>query len=26
VTHDSTIAGRAERTIRLSDGQVEAVA
>ncbi len=26
VTHDSTIAARAERTIRLSDGQVEAVA
>jgi putative ABC transport system ATP-binding protein len=26
VTHDATIAARAERTIRLSDGQVEAVA
>jgi putative ABC transport system ATP-binding protein len=26
VTHDSSIAARAERTIRLSDGQVEAVA
>ena len=26
VTHDSNIAARAERTIRLSDGQVEAVA